>query len=640
VRMASVPIITGPPGCGKSRLAEEAAKVFVSREPSNRHAARLSIDSSDILTVLRRFGANEASKDSDFLGAALLCAMFADLQPKLYDFEWKDVERLILASLRKHLCASDAITLCLIVDDFSADLTIATKLFRSSLAAIAGGGGLKVVPLFAGVPTTLLPTEMSNLLGLGVRVSAQASTTTILLSNLSSKAEESLIRGMASAWEVPFEDVIHARALGCVLPACGGSPWLLMLLHSTLKREELSGILGAIKAKTTVDTTSLCELWNALVSEVSARLSVVKLAQLVCPNKKVWFKSELLSTESHDSPSLTAAREIMLLLDCLALTGVPVELRRPMVTASELSHLDIDVDSPELAGLDELTFQRARSLVEITPIDEEDVEHELSSRGRVRMPLFVFFACFPQSRRDTFNPFLCSSDSHALLRLALENMAAVLLTTHEFVVPPAPVPLEVLRPHSRRWGPEVFLASSIPSDLVQLTDQSGCFGRSLVEVEPKEVPVEWEDGLFFIMAGGDSAEGGAILTQADTDVFVIIVTQTRFEWESTPPSSEVNGKASLMSADEAKNLLLGLRERAAWLKDKQWPKADQRAIVVYDLVMTRTSGERFPQDKPDLFGLEADEVLLLTTKDTLPATLGPPFSVLVTIIVERRGVSN
>lgn len=139
------------------------------------------------------------------------------------------------------------------------------------------------------------------------------------------------------------------------------------------------------------------------------------------------------------------------------------------------------------------TFQKAKSMVDIVPLPEDE------NLGRITIPMLaVATLCGAltsmKTERSLLDPF---ATTPALLeKLAIESLANI-FKAHRHIGDEA-VAVDDLRPNSRRWGRRVTLHVPEACAVVQLEDHIGVnanLPEARTESNGKGLPASWKEGF-------------------------------------------------------------------------------------------------------------------------------------------------
>jgi hypothetical protein len=241
--------------------------------------------------------------------------------------------------------------------------------------------------------------------------------------------------------------------------------------------------------------------------------------------------------------SILVAKLVMERLAVLAMSGVEMRLEEYVLRASDFAVLDLDPTAPGINSLLRFTYQGARSMVEITPVEANNARDEDPVRGRVNMPLLEVAAlCVPLNtmtlERELLDPFVTTPS--LLEELAISSLMNVFRAHRELGL--SFVQYNLIRPTSRKWGRHFALSVPDSCSLVQLADHLGV-NAHLVEMKTdpngRGLPVRWEAGVFYVTAVKQAAvDGGGILKEEGTGRWAIIVSSSKITLDSVPPSGD------------------------------------------------------------------------------------------------------
>ena len=209
--------------------------------------------------------------------------------------------------------------------------------------------------------------------------------------------------------------------------------------------------------------------------------------------------------------------------------------------------------------------------------------------------------------------------------LAIESVANILKVyrnLHE-----TRIQLDVLRPGTRRWGRRVWIHVPDHCHIIQLADHLELSNAVLVSTEPngQGIPVTLKEGVCFTAAMNQKAlDGGAILSEADTEDVVIFTSQSKFEMDYVPQTGREGD--STIAKTEANQIIQAMRKQAGSILARLNLAPGRRVIMVYDVFTTRSIGARLAKEK-NPFEPNQDEVIYLTTADCVGTALGPILSV-------------
>jgi hypothetical protein len=593
-----IPVITGHPGIGKTRLAIEVANCFAEVSPDDRFVIEFPFRVGGRVENLQGY---LSFTSLDTLAAVFLVALF-DLNPTKYSFGWESVVELIQSKF------STIRVFVLVIDHFSSALSVAERVVLACGAWNTEGKQqpFYVLPLFAGGHRMRQPPLGS--------MSLQIFT----LKSLSVDARKQYVENVAGCLQLPSSNL--RKCLGTLFDACGGWPSFLSSLHHVLQLKEFKPHLESIRARGELGADTGKNLWNELVSHFRCEITITGFAELIMSSKEASYSYDskpYVRSEQEKTKSFALAKLALDRLKLLAITRIPVILSGSILNKEDHPH-------PDDGDISEITFSLAAShMVEVQHVGEDD------AFGYVIMPVFAIASIIEaiginRHNCDLLNPFATPPPSIEVL--AIESIYSRLQVYRNLRY--MEIELRDLRPGVRCWGRSIKVRVPEMPFIITLADRFEVAADEQVfhtDLNGKRLPVTLQEGACFIRAPNhEVTDGGIILKEAGTLVDCIVCSQSKFQLEHIDQSARDGGDATI-ARQQALTIIQTMRNQSQTIKHGMGISPERRVLMVYDVFPTREIGERL-EKLENAFEPDVDEVIFLTTKDCVESSLGPVLS--------------